>query len=38
MNCIPEGTESMTLADYADFLEKRRHLMAQHIKTYFEKL
>lgn len=38
MNCIPEGTESMTLSDYPKFLEVRRRLMAQHIKTYFEKL
>jgi hypothetical protein len=38
MNCIPEGTESMTLSDYPAFLEKRRRLMAQHIKAYFQKL
>jgi hypothetical protein len=38
MNCIPEGTETMTLKDYSLFLEKRRSLMAQRIKTYFEKL
>ena len=38
MNCIPEGMESMTLVDYPAFLEARRHLMAQRIKTYFEKL
>jgi hypothetical protein len=38
MNCIPEGTESMTLSDYPAFLKARRRLMAQHIKTYFEKL
>ena len=38
MNCIPEGTESMTLSDYSAFLEARRHLMAQRIKTYFERL
>lgn len=38
MNCIPEGTETMTLKDYAFFLEKRRSLMAQRIKLYFEKL
>lgn len=38
MNCIPEGTESMTLVDYPAFLEARRRLMAQRIKTYFEKL
>ena len=38
MNCIPEGTEFMTLSDYSAFLEARRHLMAQRIKIYFEKL
>lgn len=38
VHCIPEGTESMTLSDYPAFLEARRHLMAQRIKTYFEKL
>ena len=38
MNCIPEGTESMTLSDYSAFLEARRRLMAQRIKIYFEKL
>jgi hypothetical protein len=38
MTCIPEGAESMTLDDYPAFLEARRGLMAQHIKTYFEKL
>jgi len=34
---MPEETESITLSDYRAFLGKRR-LMAQHIKTYFEKL
>lgn len=38
MNCIPEDTESMTLVDYPAFLEARRRLMAQRIKTYFENL
>lgn len=37
MNCIPEGTESVTLSDNPAFLEARRRLMAQQIKTYFEK-
>jgi len=38
MNCIPEGTEFMMLSDYPAFLKARRRLMAQRIKTYFEKL
>jgi len=38
MNCIPEGTEFMTLSDYPAFLKARRRLMAQRIKIYFEKL
>ena len=38
MNCIPEGTEFMTLSDYPAFLKARRRLMAQRIKTYFERL
>jgi hypothetical protein len=38
MNCIPEGMENMTSRDYQYFLEKRRFLMAQKIKTYFERL
>ena len=35
MNCIPDGMEAMTAADYPNFLAKRRILMAQKIKTYF---
>lgn len=35
MNCIPDGMQAMTAADYPDFLAKRRILMAQKIKTYF---
>lgn len=35
MNCIPDGMETMTAADYPNFLAKRRILMAQKIKTYF---
>lgn len=38
MNCIPEGTESMTVEDYPAFLSARRKLMAQKIKIYFEAL
>ena len=38
MNCIPDGMEAMTAADYPSFLSKRRILMAQKIKTYFEGL
>ncbi|MCI0711052.1 MAG: DUF262 domain-containing protein [Chloroflexi bacterium] len=38
MNCIPEGIEHMTVDDYPDFLQARRQLMAEKIKTYFESL
>ncbi len=38
MNCIPDRMVSMTASDYPDFLAKRRILMAQKIKTYFEGL
>jgi len=38
MNCIPEGMENMNSRDYQHFLEKRRYLMAQKIKIYFERL
>lgn len=37
-NCIPEGVEYMSLADYPAFLSARRRLMAQKIKTYFHAL
>ncbi|GJL69473.1 MAG: hypothetical protein NPIRA06_21080 [Nitrospirales bacterium] len=38
MNCIPEGVEKMTVDDYPNFLNIRRVLMAQKIKTHFEGL
>jgi len=38
MNCIPEGLEQISISDYSDFLTKRRGLMAQKIKAYFEGL
>lgn len=38
MNCIPEGMERMTVADYPAFLVARRKLMAQKIKMYFSTL
>ena len=38
MNCIPEGIDKMTVADYPAFLTQRRKLMAQKIKLYFESL
>lgn len=37
-NCIPRGIEAMTVADYQVFLAKRRVLMAQKIKNYYEGL
>ncbi len=38
MNCIPDGMERATIADYPAFLAARRRLMANKIKTYFEGL
>jgi hypothetical protein len=37
-NCIPEGLESMTEADYADFCAKRRLFMAENIRNYYYSL
>ncbi len=37
-NCIPEGFENMDVSDYADFLEKRRKLMAEKIRDYYYSL
>lgn len=37
-NCIPDGMEAMTAANYPEFLAKRRVLMAQKIKVYFNEL
>ncbi|MCK6578862.1 MAG: DUF262 domain-containing protein [Anaerolineae bacterium] len=37
-NCIPEGIERMTVADYGQFLSARRKLMAHKIKSYFQAL
>lgn len=34
-NCIPEGVLEGDVPDYLGFLELRRHLMAQKIKTWF---
>lgn len=38
MNCIPAGTEHMTIAEYPEFLQERRKLMAQKMQTYFDSL
>lgn len=38
VNCIPNGMEEMTVDDYSSFLSKRRVLMAEKIKKYFEDL
>ena len=35
MNCIPAGVLEGDVPDYLGFLELRRHLMAQKIKTWF---
>lgn len=38
VNCIPEEVFNMRQEDYNTFLEKRRILMAQKIKKYYESL
>lgn len=37
-NCVPEGFKDMAINDYNAFLIKRRELMAQMIKNYYESL
>ena len=37
-NCIPEDIFDMDHTRYAEFLEKRRALMAQKIRNYYENL
>lgn len=37
-NCLPDGFENMAVDDYQDFLAKRRILMAQKIRNYYESL
>lgn len=38
MNSIPDGIENIEIDDYDTFLDKRRVLMAQKIRHYFESL
>lgn len=38
MNCIPAGMARVTIDDYPEFLARRRELMSQKIKAYFENL
>ena len=38
MSCLPETMLEGDIPDYDEFLERRRTLMAQKIRTYFEKL
>ncbi len=38
MHCIPESMLDGDIPSYSDFLEQRRKLMAQKIKTWFEVL
>lgn len=38
VNCIPEDVFEMDYTRYEEFLEKRRALMAQKIRTYYESL
>lgn len=38
MNCVPESLLDGEIPSYDDFLEQRRKLMAQKIKTWFEAL
>lgn len=37
-NCIPNGIESMTAADYPEFMRQRRVMMAKKIKEYYYSL
>ena len=37
-NALPGEIISMTVSDYDDFLNKRRHLMAKMIETYYKQL
>jgi hypothetical protein len=37
-SCLPESLLDGVIPDYDDFLHERRKLMAQKIKTYFERL
>ena len=37
-NCIPNGIESMTAADYPEFMRQRRIMMAKKIKEYYYSL
>lgn len=37
-NCIPEGFDQMDINDYDDFLTKRRELMAEKIRRYYNAL
>ena len=37
-NCIPQEIFNMDYMQFEDFLEKRRHLMAQKIQRYYELL
>ncbi len=37
-NCLPQGFENMTIADYPSFLVERRKLMANKIKDYYRSL
>lgn len=38
MSCVPETMLDGEIPDFGDFLEQRRRLMAQKIRTYFEAL
>lgn len=37
-NCIPEDFTKMTVENYEEFLQKRRRLIAEYIKTYYQSL
>ncbi|MBD3181672.1 DUF262 domain-containing protein [Candidatus Poribacteria bacterium] len=38
MNCVPESVINMEIQDYEEFLEARRKLISQKIKTYYQSL
>lgn len=37
-NCVPEEFMDMDIWGFPEFLEKRRYLMAQFVKKYYEAL
>ena len=38
MNCIPKSILTMDINNYEEFLNDRRHLIADKIRVYYNKL